>query len=133
MELAYESHRRSEYELSVPVILAQADGICQELIGIQLYQKRRNVPATATYVQSFATDTLFSALLYPLLVPLPLSAGQHERDDEFDMLNRHQVLHGESFDYGTKKNSLRAFSLIYYVASVLISNNHDMSKGSSEP
>jgi len=51
---------------------------------------------------------------------LPISASQNERDDKFNELNRHQVLHGESTSYDSEINSLKAISLINYLAQVLM-------------
>ncbi len=123
---AFKAHSRGEYELSVPVFLAQADGICQEAIGIQFFQKRNKIPATAIYVQKLANDTISSAFLHPLSLTLPISASKKERDDNFNELNRHQVLHGESTSYGSEVNSLKAISLINYLAQVLMEpeDNH---------
>ncbi|NJP10245.1 MAG: hypothetical protein HC866_12835 [Leptolyngbyaceae cyanobacterium RU_5_1] len=39
---AFEAHRRGEYILSVPVLLAQADGICQEKINKEIYSKKKS-------------------------------------------------------------------------------------------
>ena len=125
LSAAFNAHNRGEYELSVPVFLAQADGICQELIGIQLYKKQNNKPATASYVETIATDTFRSALLHPLACVLPISESERGRGADFDQLNRHQVLHGESVDYGTEVNSLKAISLLNYVAKILKHNEKD--------
>ncbi len=116
---AFKAHSRAEYNLSVPVFLAQADGICKELIGIQLFRKRQKVPAIAGYIESLELDAFQAAILYPLCVPLPISDSEYERDEAFVGLNRHQVLHGESLDYGRESNSLKAISLLNYVADVL--------------
>ncbi len=116
---AFKAHSRGEYDLSVPVFLAQTDGICQELIGMPLFRKIKNVPATAKYIESVAADTFWAAMLHPLSVTLPISASKHERDNRFVGLNRHQVLHGESTEYGTELNSLKAISLLNYIAQVL--------------
>ena len=115
---AFKAHSRGEYDLSVPVFLAQTDGICQELIGTELFRKGR-VHATAKYVEKLAMDSFRTALLYPLSVTLPIWASERERNDTFADLNRHQVLHGESTEYGTELNSLKAISLLNYIAQVL--------------
>lgn len=121
---AFDAHARAEYVLSIPVFLAQADGICQELIKIQLYKKERNGrPATSVYVEAIAIDTFEAALLSPLTQPLPISASAHQRADDFSELNRHQILHGESTDYGTEVNSLKAISLLSYVGHILQPSN----------
>ena len=60
--------------------------------------------------------------LHPLSIPLPLWMNRNERAERGDPcvgLNRHQVLHGESVDYGTEQNSLKAISLLSYLRWIL--------------
>lgn len=52
-------------------------------------------------------------------MPVSYSQGKRKRNANFSELNRHMVMHGDSVDYGTKKNSLKAISLLYYVAKAL--------------
>jgi len=129
IQAAFRAHSRGEYELSIPVFLAQADGICQEVIGIQLFQKRNKIPATAIYVQKLANDTISAAFLHPFSLTLPISASKNERKDDFNELNRHQVLHGESTSYDSEVNSLKAISLINYLAQVLMKPGDDENRG----
>jgi hypothetical protein len=118
---AFNAHKRGEYELSIPIFLAQTDGICYEVINQHLFMRVRGEkkPSTAIYVDSFASDTFRHALLSPLSQPLPISASKNERSETFNELNRHQVMHGESWDYGTEVNGLKSISLLNYVAQVL--------------
>ena len=116
---AFNAHRREEYELSIPVLLAQSDGMCKEVMNQHLFMKRDKKPRTAIYVEQVAVDSFSRALLAPLAQTLPIGASENERGEGFNELNRHMVLHGESLDYGTKVNSLKAISLINYVAHVL--------------
>jgi hypothetical protein len=116
---AFAAHDRGEYELSIPVMLIQADGICSELIGVQLFRRRDKVPATAAYVQKLPADTFRAALLHPLEIALPISASADERQSASGLLHRHAVLHGVDTSYGSLRNSLRALSLLNYVATVL--------------
>ena len=123
LDRAFGAHTRAEYELSIPVFLSQADGICQEIIGIQLYCKKNGKPETAKFVEQLVSDSLMIALLEPMRNPMPISANSIERkqySDSFNFLNRHAILHGESIDYGTKINSLKAISLISYIGTVLL-------------
>lgn len=122
---AFSAHRRCEYELSIPVFLAQTDGICKEVVNEHFFMKQNKRPRTATYVEQIAADTYRAALLSPLAHSLPIGASEKERGPGFTELNRHMVLHGESLDYGTKTNSLKAISLINYVAHVLKSGNDE--------
>ncbi len=116
---AFRAHKRREYELSIPVLLVQADGICYDIIKTDLFGKQNNKPKTANHVKQYVSGTLDEALLQSLAQRLPISASKQERDDDFNELNRHMVLHGVSLDYGTEVNSLKAISLINYVSWVL--------------
>lgn len=124
---AFGAHQRGEHELSVPVFLAQADGICKTSLGVSLYSRQKSrregnrIPATAKAVETrqLDQDSIEAAMLHPLKIPLPISASKDELAGLLNVLNRHEVLHGTSVDYGTEVNSLKAISLLYYVASVL--------------
>lgn len=118
---AFGAHRRQEYELSIPVLLAQTDGICKEITDKYFFikEKTRTKPQVAIYVEQFFADTFKAALLSPLSKTLPIGASQGERPPDRDLLNRHAVLHGELLNYGTQTNSLKAVSLINYVGDVL--------------
>jgi hypothetical protein len=124
IDSAINAHKRCEYELSVPVILSQADGICQELIGIQLYKRinkgKQVTPKTAEFVKQFASDTYMTALLQPFCELLPISSSENERKQLGNILNRHAILHGESYEYDIEINSLKAISLINYVTKALL-------------
>lgn len=116
---ALKAHQRQEYELSIPVLLAQTDGICFEVASESLFRKENKNPRTAKFVKQVASDTFWAALLSPLANTIPINQSEKERPANFVELNRHMVLHGESLDYGTKINSLKTISLINYVAHVL--------------
>lgn len=129
---AFEAHRRGDYELSIPVLLIQADGACVDLTTHHFFQKARGtqVPEVAAHVA--ATQSPGSALfLGPISLELPISASERARDriaaqrgwTSWKELNRHQVLHGESVDYGTRLNSLKAISLLNYLVSFLPGDN----------
>ena len=122
---AFNAHQQKEYALSVPAFLIQADGICFDLINKQLYSKRNKIPVLNEYAKSIASDTFQSALLYPLTQPIPITASSHERTEDFNELNRHQVIHGESTNYDIEINSLKAISLLSYVSYVLSQDDED--------
>ena len=113
LQLAFEAHGRGEYELSVPIFLIQADGLCIQLIGVSLYRER----ATSKYIEQLPADRLTRALHEPL-VGSPISAP-YDPPWSGEHLNRHAVLHGAATDYGTEVNSLKAISLLQYVATVV--------------
>lgn len=119
---AMGAHRRGEYALSIPVFLAQADGICVELVGVQLYARRDGVPRLANHFRDEEHTPFMAALLHPLTAPMPISANASERSSRADHLNRHSVLHGESSNYDTRANGCRALSLLAYTAWILENN-----------
>ncbi len=114
---AVDAHLNGKYALSVPVFLAQADGICQQRFGVQLYSKQRNgIPKLATTIEAENFDPLLSSLFYPIITAMPLTANQNERVELGDILNRHAVLHGEVSNYNSRLNSCRSLSLLFYTA-----------------
>ncbi|TYO63726.1 hypothetical protein FXV83_25740 [Bradyrhizobium hipponense] len=125
---AFAAHKAGQFDLSIPVLLAQTDGICRDEAGQYLFtgprgrerdKRYKGKPGIAVYADEVASDTFLSVVLSPLGEKLPINASESERADGWIALNRHMVLHGESVDYGTKINSLKAISLINYVASSL--------------
>ena len=133
LRAAFGAHRRQEYELSVPVLLAQADGACLDLTGFALFLRADGKPQVARYVANVAQNVVSTALLSPLADILPINAGPKERQrllakqgiGAWRELNRHQVLHGESCDYGTQVNSLKAISLINYLVGFLADRSQE--------
>lgn len=122
---AFAAHRRSEYALSIPVFLAQADGICQKITGEQLYSKDRSgTPKLADLLITPDTPLFTKSMLAPIIEPAPITANARARQQLPDnILNRHAVLHGESTDYDTRLNSCRSISLLIYVAWILHEKN----------
>lgn len=122
---AFAAHRCRQFELAIPVFLAQADGICSDLADGSLFQsersnrKARARPETAAFVDDFEHDMFWRILLSPLGRKIPLNFTANERPENFTGLNRHLVMHGESLDYGTEINSLKCISLLTYLTWVL--------------
>jgi hypothetical protein len=129
LRAAFGAHRRGEFELSVPVFLAQSDGVCLDLTGYHFFMRDRATqkPKSSVYVAAQIGNEIASAILSPLTCVLPINATARERakilEDkgltDWRELNRHIVLHGEALDYGTQVNSLKAISLINYFVGVL--------------
>ena len=118
MQAAFRAHRQKDYSLAIPVFLTQSEGLCTDITNKSLFRSHKKKPGTADYVEKIATDALTSALLSPLSRIIPINASEeHRRGSKAP--NRHTVLHGESLDYGTKANSLRAISLLNFVGHFL--------------
>lgn len=115
---AFSAHRERKYFLSVPVFLTQADGIAKDKTGYELFLKTNGKPKTSKYVKQYANKSFIHTILTPLNEDLPISFSTGRRNKSFDGLNRHQILHGESKNYGSETNSLKAISLIYFLTKV---------------
>ncbi len=118
-QAAFQAHQAGQYYLSIPVLLAQTDGICKDIFSGYFFIKKNKKPQTSNYVEQIDVDSFLSALLSPLSEILPINASLGERDDSEKPFNRHLILHGDSLDYGNKVNSLKAISLLNYVAHVI--------------
>lgn len=117
----FEAHLRGKYELSVPVFLSQADSVCFELTGRELYSKNPK-KTVATFVDQLATQAIIDAMMDPFRASLPIKANQKERkspDYPPGSLNRHEILHGIDVEYPSRINSYKAMSLLHYTATLL--------------
>jgi len=116
---AFWAHRNHDYELSIPVFLAQSDGISKEKINYYIFIKDQGRPQAAKYVETLAVEDFQRALLAPLTEIMPIMKSEKDRGPTFVELNRHMVLHGESLNYATQLFGCKAISLINYIGNVL--------------
>lgn len=133
---AIEAHRQHKFTLSVPVFLAQADGICSEIFQSFLFTKwkgdlakkleklspdQRNIILSdrELFLRPLA-DAMIDALRSESSLQVSTSTRDKKRKTESDYgpLNRHGVLHGIDLDYNTESNSLRGLLLIDYLIQI---------------
>ena len=115
------AHRECKYALSIPVFLAQADGIFYDNFGKPFF--RRSGQSIVRNFSSSVTGHFIRAVLHPLTGRAPLWWDNRSRDSAIQGLNRHDVLHGMKVDYNTELNSLKAVSFLDNLAWVL--NRHE--------
>jgi hypothetical protein len=108
----FRSHDAGDYNTSVPLCLIQADGICHDLFGDQLFRIRNGTLRVRKKVDAKKLNWLCDAFVEPLRGLLPLAIHDSPGVDKF---NRHLILHGTDLEYGTRRNSLRAISLLSYL------------------
>ncbi|WP_423391458.1 hypothetical protein [Burkholderia sp. LMG 21824] len=118
LDAAFDAHSRGQYLLSIPVLLAQVDGICFDVVDAHFFMGRER-PEVLAKAAEFADSQIARAFLAPLEAEMSIALSEKARPPGFAGLNRHMVLHGESIDYGTKENGLRAISLLNYIAQSL--------------
>jgi hypothetical protein len=125
LSAAFKAHNQEQYYFSVPIFLIQADGICAELINNKCFFRKDRNDNKKTLIaknieHAYEINSFERAMLIVLESITVINASEGMRPKDRSILNRHQILHGESFDYGTKINSLKAISFINYVAQSLI-------------
>lgn len=116
---AFDAHKNEIYELSIPVFLIQADGICLDLINRSFFGVRNSEKLFEDYIKSNVSGAITEAFLRPLKEKIPLVQNEKQRSENFNKLNRHLVLHGKCTDYANKINSLKSISFISYLFDML--------------
>jgi len=130
IEQAVEAHHAGKYALSVPVFFAQADGVCSSRLGKYLFlggqDDAANIARHARERLALLSekDGLFDLLEVVMWSPFrdrpPVAQTKGARKKiGYTGLNRHEVMHGDSLNYGTENNSLKAFSMLCHVAALL--------------
>lgn len=127
LEQAIDAHESGKYAVSIPTMLAQADGMFFEITGKTFFSNegdkledtRRRL---LTALHEAGEDTTASTLAHLMVRQLHEESTMHENFDEAGRepmsssddgpLNRHYVLHGLTTDYDTEENSLRAVALV---------------------
>jgi hypothetical protein len=123
LKKAFSAHRKGDFELSIPVLLAQADGIARDIIAKEMkrfsvYSRRNKFRNT---IQSFINECekknlLISELLKVAVIDMPLNVSEGDPMLTAEMLNRNEILHGTNTSYATPLNSYRAISWLEYVS-----------------
>ncbi len=118
--------------LSVPVFIAQADGLLTKITQVKSAMMKApgtdELQAAKSLRAQLNSDQKSLDLVSPILKLHELdflkNSGQRRETEvasgqAFTALNRHQVMHGELWDYGTEINSLKAFSFLAFVGTHL--------------
>lgn len=121
LENAFNLHRNGNYIASIPLFLAQADGICCEVLKSFLFTGNE----TQDRLNNLIDDGQISANMFTdvFLEPFRLknhhNAGISKSTEKSKRIapNRNGILHGhrKHLDYGTKINSLKCFSLLSFI------------------
>lgn len=116
LNCAFEAHNKSEYLLSIPVFLAQVDGLCFESFNEKFFSTENKKPRVGKILTGTITiGTIRNIYIEPLRYLGALNATETVRSKFIGLLNRHEVMHGISNDYGTELNSLQCISLLDYI------------------
>ncbi len=116
LEASFNAHKESKYELSVPVLLTQIDGISYDLMNgcIATGGGRSKI------LGSINENNLYKKIIKEFLAPeskIYMFKNDHEVNNSD--LHRHKILHGKVTSYATEKNSLKAISCLYFLSWLL--------------
>jgi len=130
VEDAVRAHRAELYSLSIPALIAQADGLADDVTGSHLFTRQgrsRLKAADALNLRIDMAAATTAAAMWALAGLEPIRSGssldmkssawaEARELEAVGPLNRHAVLRGIDLTYPTRENSLRAFSLVDYMA-----------------
>lgn len=113
----FESFKNRCYNVLIPSVLSQVDGVCFDFTKKKFFIKERKnyLPEVTTELAGKSLDLFLS----PLQNNTPIIAREKDLEQFPCRLNRHEILHGISTDYGTEINSLKVISLLKYVSDIL--------------
>jgi hypothetical protein len=109
VEKALGHHRNGAYEASVPIVLAQADGICQDLVGSKADMQFFKLESKTQYFADASTIAGMPAGLEHLR---PLFSEVMRKSGATGRLTRHGILHGRELRYDIQMNSTKALVLL---------------------
>ena len=112
---AFSAYRDGRYILAIPVFLAQADGISEELLSKHFFTPRTSIPEAQKLLQDGLLTDYGRLLLDPLVQSGTIRDHTHTLVGNTDYLNRHAIMHGIDPNYGTETNALKSISLLAYL------------------
>jgi hypothetical protein len=123
LKRAFDALRARDYMVSIPMMLAQADGIGREIIAP--HERRFSItsrrPDLQKPIRDFISKTAAEApytgeIFEAILRDSQLNVSEGHRLQTADSLNRNAVLHGQDTEYATELNALKAVAWIGYVS-----------------
>ena len=119
---AFQAHREKKFNLSIPVFLAQADGMWRDKFDGSVFRGKDRVNVVEAHVTRLR-DRVYADMFEIFRSSIPLWKSESRRDSSFSGFNRHQILHGEIVNYGTEVNSLKAISFLSWLCWILKKDN----------
>jgi hypothetical protein len=119
---SFDLHQNKNYIASIPLFLSQSDGICAQYLGAFLFTEKEKLSEKLS--QRLKDEGWYIEMLLSILgISTQFGAGIKKSSSSSKALapNRSGILHGslKHIDYGTERNSFKAFSLLAFLAFVL--------------
>jgi hypothetical protein len=117
LKAAFRAHSLKEYFLSIPVFLAQADGISKKIANSYIFNKPEKLK---NWVANTPKEEIHKIICSALLEIDNGKFHMKYRNSNFTKeISRHAILHGDDYTYGIEVNSLKAISLLRYISDVI--------------
>ena len=117
---AFEFHLSEQWVASIPLLLAQTDGIFAKKVGAYLFSEHEKRKSLILEKYGQKGESFIPYMCTPFEVETQFSAsiGSQSAEKKKRGPNRNGILHGSSrhLDYATKINSLKCISLLSYIA-----------------
>jgi len=108
IEKAIDHHLAGAYEASIPIILAQIDGMSRDLTGQSFFSKANSDP--------YIDDKTLAGMEENLPVVRSVFSEDLKESGSFGYVSRHGVLHGRDLGYATRVNSTKTIVLVAALA-----------------
>lgn len=122
-----ENHKNGNYYSSITLLLTQVDGLCYDKTNkmffknnFKLAREKKYKPEIEEVLANEDTGTFFKEFLAPMNEPSAINEHSSNLDKFPIRLNRHEILHGIDYEYGSKVNSLKIISFLSYIDDLLI-------------
>jgi len=116
-----KGYKEKKYRLIIPCIFTQIDGICNDFTKNAFFIKERknnHLPKITPLIEA-ETEGFLKFYISPLQNQTPIMVHEKYLGDFPCKFNRHQIIHGSSFSYGSQINSLKAISFLKYLSDIL--------------
>ncbi|MCK4663744.1 MAG: hypothetical protein KAT68_12810 [Bacteroidales bacterium] len=120
LEAGFRAYRKKEYYLSIPVLIAQIDGICKDSFEQYFFTSNKNKKKkTRKKFSDLNYNEILNAFFTPTGEKINISKNKDEfQDAKHKVYNRHEIMHGIDNDYGNKINCLKIISLLDYIVQI---------------
>lgn len=108
IEKAIRHHVDGAYEASVPIILAQIDGMSRDLTGQSFFSKAN--------ADSYLDDETLAGMEENLPVVRRVFSEDVRESGSYGLVSRHGVMHGRDLSYATRVNSTKTIVLVAALA-----------------
>lgn len=119
ISMAFQLHKERNWIASIPLLLAQTDGICAQNLGAFLFSEHEKREASIKEKFKNNHEEVINYLVYPFTMETQFGAGISKKSSNHKINgpNRNGVLHGsrKHLDYASEINSAKSISLLSFI------------------